>query len=158
MGAKPAEGVLGILLEPAPGIAETKAVPPGVHVSHESVATDISQLIRQQNLQVAHRGFLDFAAASVAIQHTPTGFVHADDVAGFMEHRMDRRVRSHEYPAADQSGLRLPPKAAANGLSRLDPLDGQTKARQQAVYGSGIEIADTHDVIIVRLGSQIPES
>ncbi len=77
--------ILGITLEPVATGTETKAVSPGIHVEHEPVTTDTVDLVGQNDLQVAHRGFFEIVSTRIAIQPDAPVFRHADQMTGFVE-------------------------------------------------------------------------
>src|SRR5882672_3345563 len=66
--AQPGTGIGRVLLEPRARRTQPERIAPGVHVLEHSRATEHAELIRQQDLQVAHRAFLLVVAAGVAIE------------------------------------------------------------------------------------------
>ena len=105
-------GIFGIAFEPGTTAAKAETVTPGIHVGEQPSTVDAGEMIGKQNLQVADRTLLVVVAGGIGMQCAAPRTVHADIVTGFVQQRMHRRVRPHQYFVADQSGLRIAPIAA----------------------------------------------
>ena len=77
--------IFGITLKPIASLAETKTVPPGIHVGHYSRTPCTLNVAGKQNLQVAHGRLFKIVAARIPIEAIATLAIHTNDVAGFVE-------------------------------------------------------------------------
>jgi len=104
--------IFSIPVEPVPGLAETKTVPPGIHVGHDSRTPGTLDVAGKQYLQVAHGGLFKIVAAGVSIETIATLTVHTDDVASLVKEGMHWRVATNIYCAAHNASLGITPEAA----------------------------------------------
>jgi len=116
---QPLTCILGIALEPRTGIAQPKAVAPGVHVGHQAITSDAVELTSEYDLQVADRRFLEVIAARVGFELLSPVAGHADDVTGFVQQRMQRGVTTSMNSATDDTGFTVPPETSDNRLTVL---------------------------------------
>ena len=77
--------IFGITLKPVAGLAETKTVPPGIHVGHDAHTPCTLNVVCKQNLQVAYGRLFKIVAARIPIEAIATLTIHTNDVAGFVE-------------------------------------------------------------------------
>jgi hypothetical protein len=129
---QPGARVPGVPFEPGPGRTEPKGVAPGVHIPHHSFAPETRQFVRQQDLQVADRVLLVVVAARVRVQARAAGGIHADEMAGFVQDRVQRRVVPEQQRAPLQAGLLRAPERTRNGLPLGHAAKLQPVAPQQA--------------------------
>ena len=63
---------------------------------HMRSRPDASELVRQQDLQVANGVFLGVIAARIPLQLRAACIVHADVMSAFVQHRMQRRIEPRQ--------------------------------------------------------------
>ncbi len=68
-------------------------------------AAFVGELLREQDLQVAHRALLGVVATGIAIEAGASLRRHAHVVRGFVQHGMQRRIGRREQRIAAQAGL-----------------------------------------------------
>lgn len=158
MSDQPGGGILGIFGEPTRRAAEAKAVAPGVHITHQAMSPDTRQFIGKYDLQVADRGFLEIVTSRIPIKMFPAAGIHADYMAGFVEHRVNGRIRTQENCDTDNAGLGFTPVTARNRRVLFHVFHDQTEALEKTADIVGIEIADNQDVLFGGADRQIPDS
>ena len=85
MNEKEISRIFGIGFEPVAGTAKAKTVTPAIHVGHDACAADTLDVVRQQDLQVTHGGFLEIVTAGIPVEAAATLAIHANDVAGLVQ-------------------------------------------------------------------------
>jgi hypothetical protein len=130
MRVQPSTGLRRILLEPRARGAETEAVAPGIHVGEGAFtaaahAAFILELLRQQDLQIAHRALLGVVTTCVRLETGAAFGCHADVVGRLVQHRMQRRIEPRVQHVAAQTGLAVAPIAAGNAAARRHQLELQ---------------------------------
>ena len=128
---QPVTGIVGIIGKPERRAAESKAVPPGVHVAHESLAPDAGDFVGEQHLQVADGGLFQVVAAGVTVQFGATIGTHANRVTGLVQHGVQRRIAAREDTVPDDAGLLVTPVTAGDRLAVSLHDEFEAKALQQ---------------------------
>ena len=72
--------IFGIPLKPVAGLAETKTVPPGIHVGHDAHTPGTLDVIGKQNLQVTYGRLFKIVAPRIPVEAIATLTVHTNDV------------------------------------------------------------------------------
>ena len=155
---QPLEGITGILAEPARGAAKTKTVSPGIHILQQPLAADAGKKVREHDLQVTNRCFLEIITVSIAVQVLSALVVHTDDVTNLMQQGMYRRIFANEDLLANDARFRLAPETAGNGLPVTEVFGDQVEAGQKCVNGRDADIADRQDRLIVARLAQTPDN
>ena len=140
MIAQPLARVRGIPFEPGTCAAQTKAVTPGVHVRKQPRPPDAWQLVRQQQLQIAHRRLLEVVAAGIPIEARAPRGSHADVVTRLVQHGMHRGVEPRVQAIGLQARLAVPPVGSRNAFpggdeGQLHPVAGEEQRQGHAIGG-----------------------
>lgn len=85
MNAKEISRILGIGFEPVASPAKAKTVTPAIHIGHDACAADALDVVRKQDLQETHGGFLQIVTAGIPVEAGATLTIHANDVAGLVQ-------------------------------------------------------------------------
>jgi len=122
---QPLTRILSIALKPRAGIAQSKAVAPGVHVDHQAITSDAVKFVGQYHLQVANSRFLKVIAARVGFELLSPVARHTDDVTGFVQQRMKRRIKTNMHGTTDDACFTVSPETSDNRLVVMLHLDAQ---------------------------------
>jgi len=125
--------IIGILFEPRTRTAQAETVAPGIHVSQEPFLPYTIDVVGEQNLKVTNSGFFKIATTGIPVKPATPFTIHANDMAGLVQERVDRCIRPHEYRMPDNPRLGITPEAAGNRFVR--GLDRQFESKPLEKFG-----------------------